>query len=68
MNASVIECEYCSMDERKRFNEERKRLFKDEFGEVYINSIDELEFEYLIIPFSLELPIKYCPMCGRKFR
>ncbi len=59
-----VECPHCSRDEKIRFSEERKRLFEDKGCEVYINSINELEF--VTMPISLEIPINYCPMCRKK--
>lgn len=55
-------CEYC---------EKSKSLHYDENGviqEVYIESDKTLSITHPVSEFSINIEIKYCPMCGKKLK
>ena len=73
-------CMYCDMTPDGDIPADRESLIYEEFGEILgqkvamIGDIFQGKFEIEIAPFSvlsgktIEIQIKYCPMCGRKLK
>lgn len=71
-------CMYCDTTPDGDIPADRESLIYEEFGEVLgqkmamIGNIFPGKLEIEIAPFTvlsgqaIEIPIKYCPMCGRK--